>query len=131
MLSYTFIRTLIQQAVIERDYGGVDEFGADQPADWQPYLTVACRLYWDKSTGIRSADRTFVDPVRQVPLAMGGMILPAGTDVTEKDRIAQVNRWDAQAQQWVLEVSGIIEVLGVLPQDDHIELYVIRTHLGP
>lgn len=130
-LAYTLNRMLVEQAVIERNMAGADRYGADQPDAWQTHLTVACLSWWDRSTGVRSANRTYVDPAREVPIAQGGMLLPLGTDVTEKDRIAVINVRDPISGEWVPGIAGIIEIAAVLDQkSDHIELNIIRAHVG-
>ncbi|MGH3265165.1 MAG: hypothetical protein ACRDNS_24590, partial [Trebonia sp.] len=87
MLAYTLDRLLTEQALIERDQGVGDAYGAPGQPDWQPHLTVACRLAWDRSSGVRSADRTYVTPARAAPMSEGLIVVPLGTDVTERDRI--------------------------------------------
>lgn len=130
-LAYTLNRLLTEQAVFERNMAGQDAFGADAPDDWQVYLTSPCLSWWDRSTGARSANRVYVDPAREVPVAQGGLLLPMGTDVTEKDRIQVINVWDPETETWEAGVSGIIEISAVLDQSsDHLELNIIRAHLG-
>lgn len=131
MLAYTLERMLTQQAVIERDMGGLDEYGGDEPTNWQPHVTVPCRLWWARSSGARSANRVYVDPSRQVPVSEGGVIVPLGTDVTEQDRIARVEEFDQESERWETLVEGVVQIIAVLNQDgDHLELSVERTSLG-
>lgn len=130
-LGYTLNRLLTEQAVIERNMAGQDAYGADRPDDWQLHVTVACLSWWDRSAGVRSANRTYVDPARTVPISQGGMLLPLGTDVTEKDRITQINVYDPVEGEWVPGVVGIIEIAAILDQStDHLEVNIIRAHLG-
>lgn len=130
MLSYTLTRLMTERALIQRDMGVVDAYGAPATPDWQPHLTVSCRLVWDRSSGVRSANRTYVSPVRTVPMDEGMILLELGTDVTERDRITQVLSYDPQAQTWVPFVDGLMTITAVVPQEDHLELDVSRAHLG-
>ena len=90
MLDYTLDQLWNQRAVVERNISSGDAYGAPNPADWQYHSTVRCRLWWSHSTGIRSANRTYVSQNRSVPVSQGGMIVPLGTNITEQDRITQV-----------------------------------------
>ena len=82
-------------------------------------------MWWDKSEGARSANRTYVTPSRAVPMSEGGMICPLGTDITEQDRIAQL--LDSNGN---LLVDGIMTITAVLYQQDHMEVDLFRTALG-
>lgn len=125
MLTYTLERLLTQQAVIERDMSVPGPGGSTGRPDWQEHLVVPCRLWWFQSSGARSAQRTYVDPARTVPLSEGGMLLPLGTDVTEKDRIARVLHANGDVY-----IEGHLIIDAVLAQDDHMELNIDRAHLG-
>jgi hypothetical protein len=125
MLAYTLDRLLTQTAVIQRNVAAADAFGADVPPDWQPHLTVACLLWWARSTGARSANRTYVSPARQAAVSEGGLLMPLGTDVTEQDRIMQINTPPSEEP-----VAGLLEIVAVLNQWDHLEVEVTRVHLG-
>lgn len=122
---YTINRLLIQQAVLERDVAQDDRYGGQNPPEWEELATVPCRLYWDKSTGARSANRTYVSVSREVPISEGGMIIPSGTDVTEEDRVVRVLTSTGD-----LFVDGIFEIVAVINQFTHFELSVQRTGLG-
>lgn len=129
--AYTLARLLEgQQAVIARDMASPDRWGADDKPNFQPHLTVPCVLWWAKGNSTRSANRTYVNVTRDVPVKVGGMLLPSGTDVTEEDQITQVNRWDAESQAWVLWVTGIFEISSVVSEGPFVEIDVLRPHLG-
>lgn len=130
MLSYTLTRMLTQRAVIQRDSGEVDAYGADGTPDWQDYLTVPCRLAWAKSEGARSASRTFITPARTAPVSEGGVLVPLGTPVTETDRVARILQWDPVMGSWEPYIDGIFMISMVLTNEHHVELSVSRTHLG-
>lgn len=127
---YTLQRMMVQQAVLERDVSEPDAYGADSAPDWRPLNTVPCLLWWDRSSGARSANRSYVSTSRQVAVSQGGIMLPAGTDVTEQDRIVQINKFDPAVDQWVLDVVGLFTIVAVLNQQDHVELSVTRPNLG-
>ena len=131
MLTYTFNNLLTEQAVIERDVSVPDAYGATvDGSNWQYLSTVPCRLWWDRSSGVRSANRTYVTPARTVPMDEGALLMPLGTDVLEVDRISVVNVYDAQTRNWVPYVEGNFTITAVLVQEDHMEIDVIHSHLG-
>jgi hypothetical protein len=126
VLAYTLSRiTQSQQAVIERDFAPVDAYGADAVPDWRYHLTVPCLLWWQRSTGARSSNRTYVGPNRTVPVMDGGLVMSLDVDVTERDRITCI-----QNPQGTVVVEGIIEITVILPQTDHLEVMIVRPHLG-
>ena len=112
-------------AVLLRDMSEPDAFGDDSPEDWQPLSTVPCVLGWDKSVGVRSANRVYVDPTRTVPISQGGMVVAADTDVTETDRVEKVLTPDGD-----LWIDGLFTITGVLEQGTHKEVMLTRSHLG-
>lgn len=128
--AYTLAKLLTEQAVITRNAAAVDQWGAQGAEDWQPHLTVACRLFWSKESGGRSPSRTYVNASREVPVTVGGLVLPLGTDVLETDLISQINQWDAPTQAWVLKVAGPIKIDMITNADTHIEASLTRTTLG-
>lgn len=125
MLTYTFNNMLTSQAIIARDESVADAYGAPTKANFQYHLTVPCALVWDRSSGVRSANRTWVTPARDAPLKEGLMLMPTGTDVTEQDRISQI-----QDREGNLTYPGDFTISAVVVYDDHIELNVIYAHLG-
>ena len=114
-----------EQAVIERDMAQGDAYGSPGRPDWQHLSTVPCRLWWDKSAGVRSANAEYVTPARDVPVQRGGILVPAGTDITEQDRITAI-----QDRSGNPLISGEIKVVAVLDQGSYLELNVSRAHLG-
>lgn len=125
MLAYTLAQLYTMQAVVERDVSEGDGYGAPTKPNWEYLLTVPCRLWWQRSTGVRSANREYVTPARMVPISEGGMILPSGTDVTEQDRVVAI-----QDRQGNPLIDGIFSITSVLNEEDHMEISVTRTHLG-
>jgi hypothetical protein len=112
-------------AVIERDMGAPDSFGGNNSPDWQTLATVPCMLWWDKSSGVRSANREYVTPARMVPVSQGGILVASGTDVTEDDRIANLLTTDRDI--WI---TGLFTITAVIEQTTHREVYLTRSHLG-
>jgi hypothetical protein len=125
MLAYTFNQLLTEQVVIERDVSEGDAYGAPTKPDWQWIATVPCRLWWMRSTGVRSANREYVTPAREVPISEGGMILPLGTDITQQDRITAVQ--DRQGNPYV---DGVFTITAVVNEEDHLEIDFTRTTVG-
>lgn len=128
--AYTLERKLTEQAVTTRDQSTADSHGAKSRPNFQPYLTVPCRLFWAKLSGGRSLDRTYVNVSREVSASSGGLIMPLGTDVTAMDQIAQINEWDPIADEWVLKVIGPMQIASVVNQDTHLEVGILRTQPG-
>lgn len=113
-------------AVFQRNYAVGDAYGGEVPPDWQLLSTVPCIQWWDKSTGIRSANREYVTVTRTVPVSEGALLIPAGTDVTQDDRVTQIVDGSGD-----VIVEGVFDITGVIEQRTHMELYVMRTSLGP
>lgn len=130
MLAYTFNALLTEQAVIERDKSSPDGYGSTTTPDWQYHATVPCRLWWDRSSGVRSANRTYVSPARDVAMDEGGLLVALGTDITELDRITVINVYNAAKGSWEPYVTGNFTITAVLSQEDHMEVDVSRAHLG-
>ena len=125
MLQYTLDQLFTQRAVVYRNTSTGDGYGAPAPDNFQYHETIRCRLWWQHSSGVRSANRTYVSPGRTVPVAEGGMIVPTGTDVTEQDLIYEVND---NAGNVLYESK--FTVVAVVNNEDHIELSLIETTLG-
>ena len=130
MLAYTFNQMLTEQAVIERDMSGGDAYGGSVGPDWKYLSTVPCRLWWDRSSGVRSANRTYVTPARQVPMDEGALLFPLDTDIIEDDRITQINVFNHNTGTWEPYVVGHFNLTAVLVQEDHMEVDVIHARLG-
>lgn len=72
---------------VQRDanYGqSEDAWGNDDPASWQSHLTsLPCRFWFDGT-------ETVIDGVKGTEVTTRKLIVPAGTDITEDDRIVSV-----------------------------------------
>jgi hypothetical protein len=114
---------MTMQATIERDMSVRDTHGSKSRADWQPISTVpsvtgigapvACFLWWGTGPMIARAGKVLQQPEQTVDLLVGGMVMPAGTDVTPLDRIAQVvdaNGNEVAGRLKILVVAGFIQV---------------------
>lgn len=130
-LAFTLQTLMTEQCVIERAKRSYDGGGAQTAPVWQPHLTVACRLWWDKTSGVRSVNREYVTAARTVDMSAGGLLIPAGTDVLRTDRITEVQTLDPETEQWVAYITGNFEISAVLNQEDHMELDILRTNVGP
>jgi hypothetical protein len=107
---------LIHRARIERDANGgdVNEVGAVDAPDWQPFDTLTrCRFWVNTGREVLDATASAVDEDMR-------MIVPLDTDVTEQDRIAAVYyRSDTIA-------AGPIGIRAVVRRRDHLELFLVR-----
>lgn len=126
MLAYTLQKLLeTQTAQILRDQAGPNKFGNKPSADFQPYGDpVPCFFYWRKESG-RGPSRKIASPQRTIDTQDGGIIFPAGTDVTDKDRIGPIV--DVANPEGDPIVEGPLQIQAVLRYGDHIEASV----LGP
>lgn len=113
------------KATFERDMGQPDGYGGDAKPDWQTLFTVDCVLYWNRSTGSHATQKVVVTPARKVPMSEGLLICPAGTEVTENDRITEVRFVDDTV------IEGLFIIDAVLNQETHVEVFIDRSHLGP
>ena len=130
-LAFTLQALMTEQCVLQRSVRGFDGGGAPLKPDWQPHLTIPCRLWWDKSTGVRSVQREYISPARTADLSAGGLLIPAGTDVLRTDRISEIRQLDPQTGEWVPYITGNMEISAVITQEDHMEINFLRTNVGP
>lgn len=128
--AYTLALGLTEQALTARNQAVPARYGGDVADDWQPYLTVACRLYWAKSESGRSTNRTYDSASREVAVTDGSLMLPLGTDIRDDDQITQVNSWDTVSEAWVLKEMGPMKILSVVNEHTHLEIGIERTADG-
>lgn len=108
---------MTQTAVIERDQGARDDLGARAKSDWQPLVTVSCFMWWGTGAVITRMGGIQQRPESTIDMEAGGMIVPAGTDVTARDRIGQVLNADGS-----VFTSGPVQILAVGPFEGLTEL---------
>lgn len=111
-----------QNVLLERDQAVADSLGGKAAKDWQPLATVPCFLWRGTGASVTRIGGLQEKPEQTVDLDIGGMVLPAGTDVTAGDRIAQVVDQDGD----VLE-PGPIEILSVAAFTPLVELSFRRA----
>ena len=112
---------MTQSADLERDTGGKDDLGARTARTWQPLSTQSCFLWWGTGAVISRMGSVDTRPEEQVDLETGGMILPAGVDVTPRDRIAEVRDEDGNV------IAGSLTILAVGPFEGVTELMIRRV----
>lgn len=106
---------LTQRCTIERDVAGADAWSGKGEPEWTPIATdLPCRAWTDAGREAVSAERTVAVIDRRV-------IVPAGTDVTEHDRIASVTERGTEV------FEGPMDIEAVLVWPEHIELVLVRT----
>lgn len=107
---------LRQRCTIERDMAVTDDaWGQPGTPDWQVHLTdVPCRAWAD-------AGREQTDEQRIAVVVDRRVIVPAGTDVTERDRLASVTERGSEF------FDGPMAIEAVLRRRDHLELVVERV----
>ena len=98
------------RTIIQRDDASIDAYGQKGPPIWLSISTdVPCFAWHDRRrTSIRNEGITVLEGP--------GMIVPKGTDVTEKDRILSVADREGTA------LFGIMEIDAVSRRKDHLEL---------
>jgi hypothetical protein len=107
---------LTHRTRIERDAnaGAVNDVGAEEAPDWQPYDDLTrCRFWVNTGREVLDASTTAVDEDMR-------MIVPLDTDVTERDRLAGVCYRD----QFI--ATGPIGIRAVVRRKDHLELFLVR-----
>lgn len=110
--------SLTQRCSIERDASSATDDGWGNPnvPNWQPHLSdVRCFAWAESGQEVIEGSAT-VEPVQTVHL-----LLPADTDVTERDRVATVTYRGGTAQ------DGPLAVRALLRRPDHIELVLVKT----
>lgn len=120
MLAYTFNSTLTQRALIERDEATADKWGAETKSERKVIAEVAC-LFSPFVQQSRSRSEERATPVRTIAEIPALLIVPVGTDVTERDWIKEVI--DAKGARLI---DGPFRVIGVVPYEDHMELALER-----
>lgn len=112
--------SLIHLCTIERNVNEdtEDALGQPSPPGWAAHLTdVPCRTWASSGRETVNADTAAsVVVVEEVHL-----IVPLGTDVTERDRIASVTYRGETTQ------AGPLGVRAVLTRPDHIELVLVKV----
>ncbi len=82
--------------------GSADTWGNDSPANWQAHLTsLPCRFWFD---GVQ----TVVDGIKSTEVTTRKLIVPAGTDITEDDRIVSVkNRLGVELADGPMRIDSV------------------------
>lgn len=102
-------RILTMEAEFERDIAVADDYGAEGAKDWQPLATVPCFLWWGNGAAATRLGQPQQRPEQTVDLSVGGIVLPGGIDVTDRDRISQVKNAAGAT------VAGTLFILAVAP----------------
>jgi hypothetical protein len=109
--------SLTHRCMIERaaNTASLDEWGAPDPADWQPHLSdQPCRT-WATAGREAVTDTTTLVVAEDIRL-----ILPVDADVTEQDRVVSVTSRSVTIQE------GPLSIRAVLQRRDHLELVLVR-----
>jgi hypothetical protein len=104
------------RALVERDanLGGVTSKGYAKGADWETHIEALPCYVWSKQ---RQGAQERADAVRTVVIDEIRMIVPKGTDITERDRVNGVT--DRLGNPYL---SGILNIRGVQERLTHREL---------
>lgn len=100
---------MTMRATIERNGAGANALGSPGPPDWATHATVACYAWLGTGRDNFGAPIPFVNRGARA-------IVPAGTDVTEADRIATIK--DRRGT----EIFGAMDIESVEIRSGHIEL---------
>lgn len=108
---------MTHRALVERDgQTAVDGYGAGGVPAWQTHIAVLPCFFYVEQT------RTANDEIVQRGITVQEnlrMIVPLGTDITERDRINGVSKRDGTAVY-----AEVMNVLSVTPHHDHLEVRV-------
>lgn len=117
-------QAMTMTAQILRDQASKDALGAKASVDWQPLGSpVPCLLWWGTGRVLSRAGSVHEHPEETVDIDNGGLIVPAGTDITARDRIGQVLAGDGS-----VITPGPLLVLAVLSYEGITEVGFRRTH---
>lgn len=109
-LSLTYLTTVQRDA----NAGTLNARGNPSSPDWQDYLTdVPCRL----AVG---AGQEVVDAITTAVVEDIRLFLALGVDVTERDQLGDIT------YQGATILAAPIGIRAVLPQQDHLELVLVR-----
>lgn len=103
--------SLIHRCTIERDTAPASTDGWEGTPVWQPHLTGLLCRWW-----VRDGREEVKDGQTVVPLTETRLIVPLGTDVTERDRVTSVTYRGGTVQ------DGPLGIRAVLVRRDRIEL---------
>lgn len=105
------------RAVIERDTAvGTDGYNQQTKPNWQPHLSDVPCFAWTKR------GFAIVDGEKQAVMIEMMMMVPNGTDVTDKDRIASV-----KDRRGTIQFQGPLAIHAVLPKQHHQQLLLKRV----
>lgn len=116
MSTYSIALTLIHTCTIQRDAnaGTPDAWGTPSTPNWQDHITgQACR-FWTQAGREQTDSSTWI-----VDESMR-LVLPLGTDVTERDRIGDVT------YRGTVIAAGPTSIRAVVTREDHLELFLVR-----
>lgn len=102
---------MTHRCTIERDQAGADGWGGTATPDWQEHLAdVPCR------TAGPNVGREAVTDERTVVVVDQRLLVPLGTDVTERDRLGDVT------SRGTVILPGPVGIEAVLRRSTHLEL---------
>lgn len=106
---------LRHRCTIQRDAAAADSWGGTATPDWQDSATnVPCRA-------VEEAGREPVDKDRTVVILDRRLLVPLGTDVTERDRISSITERGTDL------LDGPVNIEAVLTRRTHLELLLQKV----
>jgi hypothetical protein len=109
---------LIHLCTVQRNAnaGTTNGRGNPNPPDWQPHITsVMCRFY---AAPVRETEH--VEEAGVIAVANMKLLVPLGTDVTERDRISAITCRGASL------AAGPFEIRAIIPRRSFLELTLVR-----
>ena len=103
---------MVHRATVQKDTAtGTDAYGNPKPASWATHIaSLACYYYTKTKTEIYDGDK-------QAVVAMQRLLVPLGTDITEKHRITAIkNRLGTSL------ISNPMLIRAVVKRKTHFEL---------
>lgn len=98
------------RAQVLRDQATEDDLGGEAKRDWELLANVESFIWWGTGSTITRMGQIQGRPEATVDVNIGGMLVPAGTDITARDRIGEIT--DVAGNQ--IE-AGPLEVIAVSP----------------
>jgi hypothetical protein len=127
---YDLALFLTQEAVIARDTGTRDPYGAELDTLYAEIGVVPCRFYPWREEGARSPAREYAVPEHSIFFTGGALICEPNADVKPGDRALAIIPRGSYAAWKEGKVSSIIEppvhVVAVILFPDHLEADLMR-----
>lgn len=103
---------MTHRALVQRDTStGTDDYGQPNIPSWITFHTALACHYWTKT------EREVIDGQKTAVIAKHRLLVPAGTDIKERDRVASIRDRSGNTL-----VGNTMLIRSVIRKETHIEL---------